>query len=97
MARKFGSKQLKRERSPSFWPIHRKEATWAPMTRPGPHPRARSIPLNVLLRDMMKLADGGKQATRIIHDSKVKIDGLTRKDHRRAIGLMDIVQVQGIT
>ena len=97
MARKFGPKQLKRESSPSFWPIHRKEATWAPMTRPGPHPRARSIPLNVILRDMMKWVDGGKQASRIIHDSKVKIDGLTRKDHRRAIGLMDIVQVQGIT
>ena len=97
MARKFGSRQLKRERSPGFWPIHRKEATWAPMTRPGPHPRARSIPLNVVLRDMMKWADSGKQASQIIHNSKVKIDGLIRKDHRRAIGLMDIVQIQGIT
>jgi len=45
---------------------------------------------------MMKWAEGGKQAARIIYDSKVKIDGLTRRDKRRAIGLMDVIQVQGI-
>src|SRR5215472_577230 len=96
MARKFGSRQLKRESAPAFWPIHRKESTWAPMTRPGSHPRARSIPLNVLIRDMMKWVETGKDAAGIVHDSKVKVDGLTRRDHRFPIGLMDVVQVPSI-
>jgi len=67
------------------------------MTRPGAHPRAKSIPLNLVIRDMMKWADDGKHAARVIHDSKVKIDGLVRKDKRRSIGLMDVIQVQGIS
>lgn len=96
MARKFGPRQLKRESAPGFWPIHRKESTWAPMTRPGPHPRARSIPLNVLIRDMIGWVDVGKEASRIVHDSKVKVDGLARKDHRFPIGLMDVVQFPSI-
>jgi small subunit ribosomal protein S4e len=96
MARKFGPRQLKRESAPSFWPIHRKEATWAPKTRPGPHPQARSVPLSVLIRDMMRWVDSGNEAARIVHDSKVKVDGKTRRDHRFSIGLMDVVQFPSI-
>ena len=55
MARKFGPRQLKREPSPGFWPIHRKEYTWAPRTRPGPHPREKSLPLVVIVRESLGL------------------------------------------
>ncbi len=96
MARKFGPRQLKREMAPAFWPIHRKEATWAPLTRPGPHPRERSIPLVLLIRNSLGLARSAKEAMRIIRDSKVKVDGVVRTDHRFAVGLMDVVQIQGI-
>ncbi len=96
MARKFGSRQLKREKAPAFWPIHRKEATWAPMTRPGPHPREKSIPLVLLVRDTMGYALSAKEARRIIHESRVKVDGLVRRDHRFPVGLMDVVQIRGI-
>ena len=96
MARKSGPRQLKRETAPSFWPIHRKESTWAPRTRPGPHPRERSIPINVLVRDVMNYVRSGREAARIVHDSKVKVDGLVRNDHRFPLGLMDVVQIQGI-
>jgi len=54
------------------------------------------MPLNVLIRDMMKWAEVGKEAARIVHDSKVTVDGLPRRDHRFAIGLMDVVQVKSI-
>jgi small subunit ribosomal protein S4e len=96
MARKFGSRQLKREMAPSFWPIHRKEETWATMTHPGPHPRERSLPLVVLLRNTLGYAQTAKEAIRIIHDSKVKVDGIVRRDHRFPAGLMDVVQIAGV-
>ena len=96
MGRKFGSRQLKREMAPAFWPIHRKDATWAPRTRPGPHPRERSLPLVILIRDSLAYAQTAKEAIRIIHDSKVKVDGKVRRDHRFPAGLMDIVQIQGV-
>ncbi len=95
MAKKSGSRQLKRERAPAFWPIHRKEATWATRTRPGPHPREKSLPLVLVLRDILGYAKTAREAIRIVKDSKVKVDGIVRPDHRFPLGLMDVVEIQG--
>ncbi len=94
MARKSGPRQLKREPAPGFWPIHRKDATWAPSTRPGPHPRERSIPLVLVIREILGHAKIAKEAIRIINSGKVKVDGVARKDHRFPVGLMDVVQIE---
>ncbi|HYY90472.1 MAG TPA: 30S ribosomal protein S4e, partial [Candidatus Dormibacteraeota bacterium] len=56
MARKFGPRQLKREPSPSFWPIKRKKMAWAPLTRPGPHARDKSLPLVIVIREILGYA-----------------------------------------
>src|SRR5881409_115574 len=96
MARKFGPRQLKREPSPGFWPIHRKEHTWAPRTHPGPHAREKSLPLMVIVRESLGLANIAKEAIRIISAGKVKVDGVVRRDRRFPVGLMDIVQIEGI-
>src|SRR5437762_13501358 len=93
MARKFGPRQLKREPSPGFWPIHRKEYTWAPRTRPGPHPRENSLPLAVIFRESLGLANIAKEAIRIIRAGKVQRDGIVRRDRRFPVALMYIVQL----
>ena len=95
MARKFGPRQLKREPSPAFWPIRRKQMTWAPTTRPGPHPRERSLPLVIVLREILGYAKTSGEAIRIINAGKVKVDGVVRRDHRFPLGLMDVLQIQG--
>ena len=95
MARKFGPRQLKREPSPSFWPIHRKEHTWAPRTQPGPHAREKSLPLVIIVRESLRLANTAKEAIRIISAGKVKVDGVVRRDRRFPVGLMDVVQIDG--
>ncbi|HEY4822820.1 MAG TPA: 30S ribosomal protein S4e [Candidatus Bathyarchaeia archaeon] len=96
MARKSGSRQLKRAPAPAFWPIHRKEATWAPMTRPGPHPRNKSLPLILVVRENLGYARTAKEATRIVNSSKVKVDLIVRRDHRFPVGLMDVIQIDGV-
>lgn len=96
MARKFGPRQLKREPSPGFWPIHRKEQTWAPRTRPGPHAREKSLPLVVIVRESLGLANTAKEAIRVISQGKIKVDGVVRRDRRFPVGLMDIVQIEGV-
>src|SRR6266705_1754094 len=95
MARKGGSRQLKRKPAPGFWPIKRKERTWAPNTRPGPHSREKSIPLVIVIREILGYARTAKEATRIISTGNVKIDGVVRRDHRFPVGLMDVLQVEG--
>jgi len=97
MARKSGSLQLKRESSPGFWPIHRKEHVWAPKTRPGPHAREKSLPLVVIVRESLKLANTAKEAIRIISEGKVKVDSVVRRDRRYPVGLMDVVQIDGVS
>jgi small subunit ribosomal protein S4e len=95
MARKSGPRQLKREPAPAFWPINRKRMTWAPRTRPGPHPRNNSIPLVMVLREILGHAKTAREAIRIISIGKVKVDGVIRRDHRFAVGLMDVLQIEG--
>lgn len=95
MARKFGPRQLKREPAPGFWPIKRKEMTWAPRVKSGPHPRERSLPLVIVLREILGYARTAKEAIHIINMGKVKVDGVVRKDHRFPLGLMDVLQIEG--
>lgn len=94
MGRKTGSRQLKREPAPAFWPIHRKEATWAPKTHPGPHPRQQSLPLILIVRELLGYVKVAKEGIRAIKSGAVKVDGIVRKDHRFPVGLMDIVQIE---
>jgi small subunit ribosomal protein S4e len=84
---------MKREMSPKFWPIHRKEAVWSVRPSPGPHPSKVSTPLTVVLRDFLGLAETAKEASRIIKEGKVKVDGRIRRNERYSIGLMDVLEL----
>lgn len=95
MARKSGPLQLKREQSPAFWPIDRKKLTWSPRTHPGPHPRRNSIPVVMVLREILSQAKTAREAIHIISSGKVKVDGIVRRDHRFPVGLMDVLQIEG--
>ncbi len=68
---------------------------WATRTRPGPHPRENSLPLVMALREILGYAKTAREAIHIINTGKVKVDGTVRKDHRFALGLMDVLQIEG--
>jgi small subunit ribosomal protein S4e len=93
MARMGGQRRIKRLAAPVFWPIHRKEAKWAVKPRPGPHPQSRSIPLLVLVRDIMRYATTAREARKIIAEGHFKVDGVIRKDYKFPVGVMDVVEV----
>ena len=93
MGKKGGSLHLKREVSPPFWPIHRKEFTWTVKPRPGPHPINRCIPLVLIVREILGLAKTRKEARKIISQGKIKVDGRVRRDDRFPAGLMDVVSI----
>jgi small subunit ribosomal protein S4e len=93
MGKKGPTKHMKREMSPKFWPIHRKEAVWSVRPSPGPHPSKVSTPLTVVLRDFLGLAETAKEAQRVIKEGKIKVDGRVRRDDRYSIGLMDVLEI----
>ena len=96
MARMGSKKHLKRLASPRLWQIHRKEAKWAPRTRPGPHPLNRSIPLQIIIRDMLGYAKTYRETKRILSEGNVLIDGVVRTDERFPVGLMDVIEIKKI-
>ena len=96
MAGKGGSRHLKRLAAPSFWSILRKEYKWAVKPSPGPHPLNRSIPLLILIRDVLKLAESAREAKRIIYDGHVLVDGRVRRNYKFPVGIMDVVSIPKI-
>ena len=92
-----GSKKLKRQMAPTFWGINRKEKRFVITVRPGSHPKSNSIPSAVLLRDTLKKVKTLREAKSSIYGGKVKIDGVIRKSLHHSIGLMDVIELEGIT
>lgn len=83
--------RMKRSDSPAFWGIPRKANRFAPNTSPGPHPKMLSIPLTVLVRDILKLAKTAKEVRTAVIDGGVSVDGVVRNDPNFPVGLMDVV------
>ena len=92
-----GSKKLKRQMAPTFWGINRKEKRFVITVRPGSHPKKNSIPTAVLLRDTLKIVKTLREAKSSIYGGKIKIDGVIQKSLHHSIGLMDVVELEGIT
>lgn len=96
MANMGSRKHLKRFKAPKMWPIHAKEETWTTKTSAGPHALEESIPLVMVLRDILGLAANAREAKIILNNGDVLVDGTPRKDHRFPVGFMDIVSIPKI-
>jgi len=89
-----GSKKLKRQMSPMFWKINRKDKRFVITVRPGSHPKDNSIPSAVLLRDTLNIVKTLREAKSSIYGGKVKVDGIIQKSLHHSIGLMDVVELE---
>ncbi len=87
------SKSVKRLNAPKHWRIPRRTAKWVVKPSPGPHPKSSSIPLLLVVRDMLKLAESYREARMIIKRGEITVDGVTRKDHKFPVGFMDVIGV----
>jgi len=93
LGKKGGSRHLKRKPAPRFWPIHRKEHVWTVKPRPGHHSLAHSLPLTIIMRDILGFAKTRKEAKIIISKGKVLVDGKTRREEAFPVGLMDVISI----
>ena len=92
-----GSKKLKRQMAPAFWGITRKEKRFVVTVKPGPHSKNYSIPNAVFLRDTLKLTKTLRESKSVIYEGKITVDGVKRKSLHHGIGLMDVVELDGIS
>jgi small subunit ribosomal protein S4e len=87
------SKHMKRLVAPKSWGVTRKTSTWIAKPRPGPHGVGSSIPMLVVLRDMLRLCDNSREAKHILGSRGIFVDGRIITDEKFPIGLMDVVTI----
>ncbi len=92
------SRHNKRYNAPTEkWGIPTKESFWAPTPSPGPHSADRSIPLIVVLRDILRYTETSKEAESVLSERKVKVDGKVRTDKNLPVGLMDVISIPSLS
>jgi small subunit ribosomal protein S4e len=85
--------RLKRKPAPRFWPVHRKEAVWIVRPSSGPHSLEKCLPLALVLRDILEVAETRKEAKKIISQGKIYVDGKVRLKDDFPLGLMDVISM----
>ncbi|MBI3413544.1 MAG: 30S ribosomal protein S4e [Candidatus Aenigmarchaeota archaeon] len=85
--------RLKRQMAPKFWRIETKTRALTTSPSAGPHPAFSSIPLRIIIRDILEVAESASEAKTILNAGKAQVDGVIRKDPGFPVGLMDVVHM----
>ncbi len=85
-------RHLKRLVAPKSWKIKRKGITFVTRPNPGMHSKKNSISINVILRDMLNYAKTTRDVKVMLSKGYILVDGKQIKDHRFAVGLMDLIE-----
>ena len=93
MGKMGGRRHLTRFAAPAFWPILKKEYHWVVKPSPGPHPLERSLPLLIIVREILGLAKTSREARKIIAEGHIKVDGRVRRNYKYPVGLMDVLEI----
>lgn len=51
------------------------------------------MPLLLVVRDMLKLADNAREAKRIVHEGEVLVNGKVRRDQKFGVGIFDTIAI----
>ena len=70
MANKGPRRHLKRLAAPANWQIPRKVHKFVVRPLPGPHAMSESLPLLLIVRDILKYADNAREAKKINWDKR---------------------------
>ena len=81
---------LKRQKEPKRWQISRKGTTF--VVRPSSNLR-KGIPLLIILRDMMKVAQNRKEVKKAIHEKNILVNLKPVKDERHSVLLFDLITI----
>ncbi|MEM1946762.1 MAG: S4 domain-containing protein [Candidatus Caldarchaeum sp.] len=82
---------LKSLAAPKHFP--KKPTVFAVSPRPGPHPKSKSLPLLIAVRDILGYAEDRTTASKLIKLGKFHVDGRPVKDLRYPLGLMDVLSI----
>ncbi|MEK6833042.1 MAG: 30S ribosomal protein S4e [Nanoarchaeota archaeon] len=79
---------LKRHAIPKSWPIQRKGTAFVVQPNRG---FSDSLPVLIILRDLLKVAQNRKEAKKMIHMKNILINGKEVRDEKEGVMLFDII------
>ena len=88
---------LKRINVPSTWPVERKSTKFITKPSPGPHRLEESMPLGVILREILKLGKEKREIKIILNDNKVLVNNKIRKTFDFPVGILDTLSIPDIS
>ena len=93
----MSSSHMKRLTMPRSWPLPRKSSVWIQKPNPCGHPLDLCMPMGVILRDDLGVAQNRREAKKILHSKLVKVEGAIETDIGRGVGLMDVLTVGDVS
>jgi small subunit ribosomal protein S4e len=81
---------LKRQKAPKKWPITRKGTSF--VVRPLSNLNG-GIPLLIVMRDMLKIAQNRREVKRAIHEKNILVNLKPVKDERHSLLLFDLLTI----
>lgn len=84
---------MKRYKIPGFWPVSRKRNVFVIKPMPGPHGSRECMPLQIVLRDVLKYAHNAREAKSMLVSGMVLVDKKARKEPKFPVGLMDVIEI----
>ena len=76
--------------------IKRKGIKFVAKPSPGTHKIGMSLPLNVILRDILGYANSNREVKFILGKRNVTVDGIRRNDYRFPVGLLDVLSLNNL-
>ena len=86
-------KHMKRSNAPKHWMLDKMGGMWAPRPSTGPHKLRECLPVILILRQRLKYALTGREATQICMQKLVKVDQRVRTDPNFPAGFMDVISL----
>lgn len=84
---------LKRINAPKSWPIERKVNKFIVKPLPGPHKLKESMPLSVILREILKIGKKKRDIKLILNNKNILINNKVRNDFRFPVGIFDTITI----
>ncbi len=81
---------LKRNKIPKFWPIPRKGTKYLALAN---HNQKESIPLLIVLRDILKLVRNKKELKKVLNEEQIKVNQKKIQETNFPVGLFDIIHI----
>ena len=85
---------MKRLASPKTWPIMRKKYNLITRPMPGGQAKELCMPLNIILRDILKHAATAREAKTILRNNTVLVNGKKTANERCPVGFMDTLSIK---